>query len=1375
MSEFRLLLFIFIGCFSVCAAQINLDFDQLSMDDGLSSSRATAIIQDKLGFIWIGTWNGLNRYDGVTNKVYKPRYRDTTSLANKEILSLYEDSDGLIWIGTTAGLSALNPQTGQFKTYNLTGHITAIYEDRSHNLWIGTSGRGLKLLNRTTGQITTHLNGEYIRKIYEDTNNDFWLATYSGLVNFNRNNHQYKRYVHNRNSRSGYHSLYDIAESPDGDLWVSSKYSGLFRVTYDKINKSVYERHYIPLKNSPRKNQGLHQLVFDTYGNLWLGSEGNGVFMLSKLEQKKAADKATFQNFRNDVGKPFGLKGTDFISALFIDNLGTLWASSSVINKANILSHGIRRFDTQSLRKGKLVNNWVTTFAGNSRGELFVGSTDDILIYKIDKEQSPLVGSLPNHIFKKTLSRDVGAISAIKLDSLGNLCVGTNNSGCSLIKRKHLQQIKHLKEVQTTPLDHFDYSFINQIVISKFYANTTWVGTANKGLVKYQKGANAIKRYSENTGKNRLSHNSVRVIIEDTEGYLWVGTHNGLNFIDPVTDKIKNFYFSAVDTSSINDNIINDIYEDVDGNIWVGTNSGINKITKEQEGRDLSFNVKSYPNLKKISNEIILNILEDNHRNIWVGIYNGLIKFSLDKEQVVHDYYLKEYSRVKIGRLSKWKDANGRFYFGGGNGFLMFHPDSIGKYSPEPRIQLTDFLLNNKTVELGQAHGKNNLLSKTITYTDTLVLSYKNNVFSFVFSLLDFNAPDMHKYGYLLEGFDNEWNNIQGRNVATYTDIPYGTYKFKVKGCNSSGIWSANTRELTVIILPPWWRTPTAYISYIIFIVLFGYYIYKRQVARIHKKNAAVLNQVHIKKEQELNDLKLQFFTNITHELRTPLSLILAPLEELMADKKLSKSGSLKLGLIKKSADRLLRLINQLMEFRKIENARMELHLQHANVVEVVTDVFDSFKSMANNKSIAYKLKTHNANLHAYVDSEKLQRILFNLLSNAFKFTEPKGAIAVNLGIVEGAEHYFIDVFDSGIGIADDKKERVFERFYQINEKNIGGTGGVGLYLTKAYVELHRGEIIIKDAVPKGTCFRVELPFKLNDNITETETVTVNESISEEVLTQQVEDVAENENLNKAESEGNKPYVLIAEDDVDMSEYLESSLYDAYIVKAEFNGVNAFETAEKTNPDLIILDVMMPEMDGMALCKKLKNNINTSHIPVLFLTAKKSIANELEGLRLGAVDYVTKPFSMEALHLKIKNILAYQNFLKGQFRKDAIMAPETIELTSIDEHFLKDVVEVIDRNLDNSNFDMEVLAAELSLSTNKVYRKIKALTNQTGKEFIRNQRLKVASNLIAQNKRSISEICYLVGFSSPSYFARCFRKQYGCTPMEYLNKHGETN
>ncbi len=1381
---------------TMVSSQNRLDFDVLSIDDGFSSSRANTIIQDRAGFIWVGTWNGLNRYDGYECVVHQPFVRDTNSLSNREVTSLFENKEGFIWIGTTFGLNRLNPMTNEIRVYPFNTRITSVYEDRKGNLWVGTEGDGLYRVDQVSGTKEQYLDKEIINAILEDSRNEFWLATNNGLLNLDRETQSYKRYFRRDQGSSDqvteHQAVNCIVESEDGTLWAGLFSVGLVRIISnndkDNLKFEFYSGNGHAREDGPQR---ITELAFDPIGNLWIGTWGNGLYLLEKGELLKLPDQVTFQRYIVDVNDPFSIEGNNHISSLFVDRKGTLWAGSSVINVANIANMGIERVNTRYIDDGQIVNHWIRSIGTDRFGNVWLGSSDGLMVF--DKANREIVSA---KTFQKMLSAFLGTTTASPslvgvIPSFGGYTwVASEEYGLIVfpegrpeeLKNKTIRRFHHSSDPALPP------SQISVIVPSKHHPNMLWIGTNNDGLVQcdFSGSQFRFRNYPGGTQPDGLSNQNVRTIVEDQDGLVWIGTQHGLNCFDPKTGKFRQYQYSAKDTNSINDNVINVIFEDSQGDLWIGSNAGLNRkreVEDSKGGKQVLF--ESYPDQAWVDNQIVMNILEDQHQYLWIGIYNGILKFDKNQGMVAFEFYNKTYQRIKILNNTAFKEESGHFLMGGGNGFLRFHPDSIQKKSKAPVVQITDLLLFNKSVQIARPVDGKVLLKKSVTYTDSLTFNYKQGVITFVFSAMDFISPDKTKYAYQLEGYDKDWNQVGSRNTATYTAIPPGNYIFRVKACNSMGVWSDEPRSIFIKIKPPFWKSTLAYLFYAGLVFGLLYFFKRYSIIQIKEKGRLMLEKVQYEKEHELNELKVHFFTNITHEFRTPLTLILGPLQEMMEQKGKFGVYAHNLELIQRNANRLLRLINQLMEFRKVEKGKTELLLQEVDVVLMLVEIYDSFHSLADSKNIDFSLQYSEPSIHAWLDLDKFDKVLFNLLSNAFKFTDEGGKVTIKAGYANGAgtgNLFYIEIEDSGVGIPAEKKELVFERFYQINQKSVQSTGGIGLYLSKAFIELHNGKIELVSEVGQGSSFRILMPINLNGQVNgllqpgktrPDKDHGIVEWVSSPVLQEdhQEEKIIELQVDELVSTDSSRPVILLAEDDLDMNEFIMNSLTPLFKVKSTYNGKEALELARKINPDIILSDIMMPEMDGLELGRVLQSDINTSHIPILYLSAKTTRENEIVGLQAGAVDYICKPFSMSALKLKIKNILAQRVAQREQFHKNNILEPKNIILSSLDEQFLKDVTAAVNARLDDPMFDVEKLSNAIGLSSNQTYRKIKALTGQTAKEFIRNQRLKTAANLLIQKKRSVSEIIYMVGFSSPSYFTRCFKEYFGVTPSEYIENN----
>ena len=1379
MYRYNLLLILSLLSVSLKAQRI-LEFDKLSLQDGFSSSRANDIIQDKNGYIWIGTWNGLNRYDGYEVKEYIPDFRDSTTLSNREVVSLLEGSNDNIWIGTTSGLNCLNLRTNKMCSYPFQNRIISLLEDDEGLIWVGTSNGGLHILNPETGESKNYFNGYTVSDICYDSRGIFWLATYNGLIQFDKVNQNNRFYYHNENDPNSIsnNTVTQIKESADGKLWVGTWGGGLNRIEVFPEVDSLHISHFnSSAEHGSLTSNVIYRIFIDEFENVWCGTWDKGVMLLEAREQAKDPSEAVVYSYKSSANDINSLSGNN-ISSLFVDRTGILWVGAAKLDRTSIVNNGIHRFKIHGEADGKFSFRNVRSFTQQD-SFIWVGTSFELKLYQQGEDSFSQIKDLRDFAYTHN-GNSYAASSIISLEcNKHGLWVGTDDAGLlfypgySAIEKKNPK----FEYFNTNTSVALPGNKINVLKSSDKYDNVVWVGTQQRGVAKltYTKGEVKTRIFTGGNDDKHLSDNNTRTIYEDHDGLVWIGTQNGLNCLNPETMEIKKFYHSFKDDKSINDNVINVIYEDTSGNLWIGTNSGINRkyVERFPDGTEkVAF--ESYPHVEDVGNGIITNILEDETGTLWIKPYRGIVKFNPQKERVIKSYVTKEYLTLSVETNAGLRTTDGKIFLGEDKGFIYFYPDSLFKNTLAPKVCITDCIILNKSVV--DSDKRDRIIGDTITYAipfaEKLNFSFKDQVITFMFSAMDYKDPNRNEYAYFLEGYDNIWNEVGVRNSATYTNIPPGDYVFHVKAANSDGRWSENSASIQFTVSPPWWKTIWALIAYAVGIISTLYFFKEYSLIQVREKSRIKLELIQNEKEQHLNELKTQFFTDITHEFRTPLTLIQGPAEEL---KKLGKESPYMLkqaDLILKNTNRLLRLINQLMDFRKVDRGKMALQLQSYSVTHLMNELYESFKGVADSRDIEFNLEMAQEKIMAYVDGDKLEKIMFNLVSNAFKYSDDNGTIIIRAAIEESddKEVLAIEVEDDGIGIGLDNKKRIFERFFQTHEKRTHSTGGIGLYLSKTFVEQHGGTIQVDSDYGQGSCFRVVIPTRNNEvdeNTPKSELVSDNIEIS----SSNVED--ESSQVVMPHESGKVFDVLIVEDDSDLNDFIVSGLSHEFNVVGVFNGNEGFEQAKTLNPDIIVTDVMMPGMDGFEMCRKIRKDVTTSHIPVIFLSAKTMMDDEIKGLELGAIDYIYKPFNINALQLKVHNVLNGRKKIHDQMRKEKILEPEMIELTSLDEKLLKDAVDAVNKYLDDPTFDVVKFSEVIGLSANQAYRKIKALTGQTVKEFIRNQRLKTAASLLLQKKRSISEIIYMVGFSSPSYFTRCFKEFYKCTPKEYIAKDGK--
>jgi signal transduction histidine kinase/DNA-binding response OmpR family regulator len=938
-------------------------------------------------------------------------------------------------------------------------------------------------------------------------------------------------------------------------------------------------------------------------------------------------------------------------------------------------------------------------------------------------------------------------------------------------------------------------NFIRTIYKDKI--GNLWIGT-EVGLNKLISGTATMSpayfvRYLHNPkDSTTISNSRVWCIYQDQQGTIWIGTSGGLNKLIPSKDYNSQATFihyahDSKDPSSLSDNHVISIYQDNSGNFWIGTDAGgLSKFDSKSE-KFVHFNEED-----GLPDNSIKGILGDDEGNLWLSTSNGLSKFN-PKTVTFKNYSTTDGLQSNFFQGGAYfKNKKGEMFFGGDNGFNSFYPDSIKENVRIPPIVITDFRLFNNSVPVGLDTTTNRtILKKSITETKEIELSYKDFIISFEFAALDFHTPEKNKYAYILKGFDKEWNYTDAnKRFATYTNLDPGEYTFKVKGSNNDGIWNETGASIKLIITPPWWSAWWAYSVYFLFGLGLLYSLRRYELNRTQLKNQVKLDEVKLKEREETDKMKSRFFANISHEFRTPLTLILGPTEKVLSESKDNETKK-QLSIVKRSANRLLGLINQLLDLSKLEAGKLELKASKTNIVPFIKGLTMSFESMAERKDITLKIKSSSDEIELYFDKEKMTKIMTNLLSNAFKFTPEGGQITVALSLIpspsgrgmskgQGEGEVRITVLDTGVGISEEELSKLFDRFYQVDSSQTReheGTG-IGLALTKELVELHHGTISVDSKLGSWTEFTVTLPLgekHLNDEEIVEEPVILSgaKNFTEPVI----DDFVKTDSSSQAPQNDNtldedKNIVLVVEDNYDVREFIKDALGNEFQIEEAQNGEQGVRKAEQVIPDLIISDVMMPKMDGNELTKRLKNDEKTSHIPIILLTAKSEQQSKLEGLETGADDYLTKPFDTKELRVRINNLISIRKKLQEKYSKGDFIPVKKIEgkkLSDLDERFMSKVMEVIESHISEEEFSIEEFDREIGMGRVQLYRKVKALTGKSPSRYIRSIRLNRAKNMIEEKKGNISEIAYSVGFSSPQYFTRCFKEEFGFPPSDLIN------
>jgi signal transduction histidine kinase/ligand-binding sensor domain-containing protein/DNA-binding response OmpR family regulator len=1354
----------------------NIKFEHLSVEEGLSATTVLSILQDSRGFLWIGTYDGLNRYDGYSIKVYYHDPDDSTSLSSSNIRCLYEDNSDNLWVGTwSSGLNKYDREKDRFTHYlNIPGNPTSlssnivlsICQDKNNDLWIGTAD-GLNRYDAEEEQFihykndpedTKSISNNVIYSVFEDNSDMLWIGTSKGLNKFNVQNGNFIRYDHNPDDPFSLsnNAIFSICEDNRGELWMGVFGGGLYRFNKEK-------EQFIQYRNDPEdpfslSEDGVFSVYEDNRGDLWIGTYGSG---LHRFDRKN-------ERFIHYIHNPDNLSSLsdNSVCTIYEDNSGILWIGtwSGGVNKYDRGKEKFAHYSYLVNNPNSLNNNRIRSICEDSSGIIWIG-TDGGGLNRFDKEREKFT-YYKNNLGDPT-SLGANGILSVYVDNYGVLWIGTDRGGLNKFDSKKEQFVQY----RHNPDDPTSLSDDAVSVVYEDKTGTLWVGTSTGGLNKFDRKKEQFVQFIHNTDDSSyLSQGKIYSIYEDSHGLLWIGIYGGgLCRFDPEKEQCKHYTNSPDDLKSLSNNFVSSIYEDNSGVLWVGTEAGLNRFDRKNE------RFFCYRESDGLPNDMICGILEDDHGNLWVSTNNGISKFN-PVDITFQNYNVND--GLQSNEFNQWayyKTKNGEILFGGNNGFNIFHPDSLKDNPFIPPVVITEFQLLHKPVHVGFNRSINrSILKKSITETEEIELRYDDNVISFELSALDFHIPEKNQYAYIMEGFDNEWTYTDAsRRFVNYTNLDPGKYIFKVKGSNNDGVWNEKGTSLRIIITPPWWLTWWAYLLYGVFVILIFSTSTRFYINRQRLRHQLELEHEHSEKLEEVDQIKSRFFANISHEFRTPLTLILGPSESIIAETFEEKTKK-KAGSIKRNANRLLNLINQLLDLSKLEAGRLTLETSYGNIVTFTKGVAMSFESLAERKDIVLKIKSASDEIELYFDKEKMEKVFINLLANAFKFTP--GGSKITISVSETDNNFVeIKIKDTGIGIPEEELPKLFDRFYQVDSSHTrerGGTG-LGLALAKELVELHLGSIKVESEEKKWTEVTVSLPLG-KEHLLPEEILVADEPLEEIKILVEEEGESTSLQVDKPLPEDiikYKTIILVVEDNADVREYIKDSLVNEYYIEEAANGEQGLRKAEKIIPDLIISDIMMPKMDGNELTRRLKNDERTSHIPIILLTAKSEQESKLEGLETGADAYLTKPFDIKELQIRIKNLINLRRKLQQKFSHGKIVTikGKKKKLSSLDEKFMKKALEVIEKNISEETFSIEDFGKEVGMSRMQIHRKLKALTGKSASHYIRSVKLFKAKEIIVKHEATISEIAYSLGFSSPAYFTRCFKEEYGHPPSDLVD------
>lgn len=1362
-------------------------FERITEAHGLSQSFVTAVMQDSQGFMWFGTSDGLNRYDGYDFKIFRSDPTDPHSLSSNFIHCIYEDSRGSIWVGTEGGgLNRYDPATGHFtrfvnnaddSTSLSNDRIFALYEAPSQpgTLWVGTNG-GLDAADisqpdsilsfrhyRCRPDDACALSSIYIRAILEDVEGRFWVGTWAGLDQLDRNTGKCTRYrpEPNNSGSIGGIEIETLHLDSSGDVWIGMHDGGVNR--FDR-EKKHFIRYGLGMDETGMKTRSKVKAIgHDRDGWIWVGT-GNGLFRMRP-------DGSQRVRYSHHEFNPNSLSNNGVIS-LYGEGSDIIWAGTNTggVNKILLTHKGFDHIQSKGPVDLRLPQNsiYALTESRDSSG-IWIGMVGGMFSFYNLAEQSLSTFSIypENHSQFGT-----NHVKAIWEENESRIWLGTTGG---LARFNPISKSFH--HYQYDPANPKGLPFLRSILAllpDPEEQEELWISFSHNGLARFNTKTETFIYYPHDPADNTsICSNNINTMIPAGNDRLWLGTEDGLSLFDRTTGKCSH-YLHQRDRNSLAHPYVKSLHRDKTGALWVGTAGGLTKMTWDSGGaRDAAFvRFVHYTEEDGLPNNLIYGILEDEEGRLWLSTNRGLSRF--DPATGIFENFDQsdglQSNEFNTGAYHRCSD--GRMLFGGINGFNLFYPRQIQSNTHVPPVVITDFQIFNESIMASAGSP----LTAPITAARAITLSHRDVVFSFRMAALDYVNPSKNRYAYQLEGFEEKWNEIGTRRFATFTNIPPGHYTFRARACNNDGFWNEAGAAVQIRITPPWTKTPWATTLFVLSILMLLVLIIRFWILRERMKNQLNMEHLEAEKWQEVDEMKSRFFANISHEFRTPLTLILGMARQFL-DKAASPEDQSRAQMQIKNGQRLLRLVNQLLDLSRIDDGRMNMKAKAVDMEALIRDLCAAFESHACQQHIDLQWTFDSDKAVVKGDKEKLEQIVSNLMTNAIKFTPPGGRVEISLNTKDDVS---ISIRDTGPGIPENDLPHIFDRFYQVDSDTVKkqqGTG-IGLALCKELARLHQGDIQVSNTSEEGSVFTLRLPL-IHERADKTSLHPHPSTAPSDLMpvTEQSAMIEEDQEIDVSsdcahEDNDHRPCLLIVEDNCDMRHFIRASLHDGYAIREAADGKAGLAKAQEHIPDLIISDVMMPEMDGYTLCDALKTDPRTSHIPVLLLTARADRNSKLTGLNQGADDYLLKPFDADELNVRIKNLIEQRRRLKESFRNELLFGNSDKTPLSAEQAFINHAVEFLGSQLDNPDLDVALFAREMGLSRSQLYRKLQGITGQSTSEFIRSIRLKKAAALLEKRVATVTEIAYQVGFNNPPYFTNCFKEMFGVSPIEYARKKG---
>ena len=1360
--KYNIFLGIYISLINIISSQYQNNYEFIPLSDDINQTTISCIVKDDDGMLWLGSsGDGVFKYNSLDFKVYKKEAINNKSTLNSSFVhSLLKDKNNNIWAGTQEGLNFYSRDLDKFNSItfneanqNIKFAVHAIEEFNDSTLLVGTHQNGLLKLNkndysfkRVNYKSNNSISSLLINSIVKTEDEKFIVGTNQGLMTFDPYNStlQLTKFDLNDKYETVESSIESILIDNNKTLWLGTSSKGLIKITNTDDSYKI--------QNLMITNKRVLSLSLKQDGNILCGTENDGLFEISN-------EKNEIENYKFDKNIQDGIKSNSIWST-YTDEKNRIWLGY-YNNGIDVYNENYNKF--KSLRSisgysNSLSSSSVTGIIKDDKDRLWISTTEGgIDVY--DKKTSRFTNLINN---KNNIANGLDKLETTSIfkDSNGNILIGTWESGFYILK-KNSKRFKNINNSNSKLKSDKVMSFAEDS------NGTIWIGTFFGGLYSYNTYNNKVTHYDSSTFvEYNINTSNIRKVIVDNKDNIWIGTRAGLyrinkNEEDSFSITSFNERFKTILGENISSTIVYSLFEDELKNIWIGSlDYGLFKYNYDTD------EINWFNNDNGFIHESISSIAQDQNGHLWISGNKGLTKYDPYKNLFYNFNKDDGLSSNRFNYNSVFTD-NELLYFGGLNGLNYFNPDKIQYNEELPLVYLKDLKLSNELVAIGDLKSP---LQKSLSTTDKLTLSHNQSFFSIEYVGVNYTRSKNNQYAYLLEGFDEKWNYVGSKTNATFTNVPAGNYIFQVKASNNDGLWNEIPTKLNIKILPAWWQSNLAWLIYLLTIMTISYISYKVFIERIRERRILKFEREEHKQLEALNSKKIQFFTNISHEFRTPLTLILNPLNDIIKGdfSNLSLTTKNKLEIIHKNSNRLSRLINELMDFRKLQFNKMSVNASKINLIPFIEEVSSHFEGEATEKNIILSVDYSENPINVWGDPSMLEKIIFNLLSNAFKVTPTNGMVSIyinkssnkiNFPLIDPEkllESIEIIIEDTGSGIKKENINKIFDRFYQVTEfdKQYYGGTGIGLEVVRNFIELHKGKIEVSSKLNIGTQFKIQLP-NGNKHL-EIKNNTVKYNSNDNLQTKLT--AFENSN-NKSKDKT----LLIIDDNSELRSYLNNELDTNYNILLAENGKIGFELANKHIPDIIITDVMMPVMDGIELCKMIKNDLRTSHIPIMMITAKGMEVDKIKGIDSGADVYLQKPFNMNVLKSHLKQLISTRKILFKKYLSGIDFSENT---TSLDQEFILNVLNYINKNISDNNLNVENLADELLLSRSKLYRKIKALTGLTANEFIRNVRLEKSKEILENSEFSISEICYKVGFSSPSYFTKCFKLQYGVLPKE---------